>query len=218
MKAPREIGIPFGVPMVRAILRQVSPKTMTRRVARLNAAGRVQRGSRNWHTDDPDALLACPYGQPGDRLYVREPWRTEARYDHLSPTALPANARIWYLADGEPTAPDVGRYRHARFMPRRFTRIVLVVTNRRLERLGGISRADALAEGIEIIGGPACASPYRNYRKGAPGEMDMHCSCPRRSFMTLWESINGPGSWMENTLVWVVEFAPLAPVRSEHYG
>jgi hypothetical protein len=194
MTAPREIGIPFGIPMVQAILRPVAPKTMTRRVAKRNACGRVQRGHRNWHVDDPEAVLACPYGQPGDRLYVREPWRTEARYDHLSPAALPADARIWYLADGEPAEPGAGRYRHARFMPRRFARIVLEVTGRKLERLQAISEADAKAEGA---------------RKGQLDDLEPPNHW--RGFKWLWESINGPGSWEANPLVWAVSFTRITP-------
>lgn len=70
-----ERPIPFSAPMVRAVL--AGEKTQTRRIAKLNAAGRVARGGRNWHLDDPSAVLACPHGQPGDRLWVREAWTAD---------------------------------------------------------------------------------------------------------------------------------------------
>ena len=65
----------FSTPMVQAILGGV--KTQTRRIAKLNAAGRVARKGKNWHPDDPEVILACPYGQPGDRLWVRETWSAD---------------------------------------------------------------------------------------------------------------------------------------------
>jgi hypothetical protein len=84
--------------------------------------------------------------------------------------------------------------------------ITLEIADVRMERLQDISDSDSIAEGIERIGGDYSCSPWRNYRIGKSGEMQQHCSCPQRSYMTLWESINGPGSWGANPWVWVVEF------------
>jgi hypothetical protein len=67
-----ERPILFSGPMVRAILE--GRKSMTRRVVKLNASGRVQLKGRQWHVEDPNAINACPYGVPGDRLWVRETW------------------------------------------------------------------------------------------------------------------------------------------------
>lgn len=75
----RERPILFSAPMVRAILD--GHKTVTRRVAKLNCAGRVALRGRQWHVDDPNAFLACPYGVPGDRLWVRETSRAHELTD-----------------------------------------------------------------------------------------------------------------------------------------
>lgn len=74
--AVKEKPFPFTTDMVIATLEGI--KTNSRRVAKLNYAGRVQLNGKQWHVDDPDAVLACPYGQPGDRLWVRETWRIES--------------------------------------------------------------------------------------------------------------------------------------------
>jgi hypothetical protein len=100
-------------------------------------------------------------------------------------------------------------------MPRWASRIQLEITNVRVERLNDISEQDAKAEGIEVVGGPTSCCPYRNYRIGKVGEMSLHCSAPSRSFMTLWESINGAGSWNENPWVWVVEFKKIENPTSQ---
>jgi len=63
--------------MVRALL--AGTKTQTRRIAKLNASGRVEKGGRNWHVDDASAVIACPYGHVGDTLWVREGFRVEQR-------------------------------------------------------------------------------------------------------------------------------------------
>jgi hypothetical protein len=90
-------------------------------------------------------------------------------------------------------------------MPRWASRILLEITEVRLERLQDISREDAIAEGIERVGGEYSCSPWRNYslKRGAPKLL--HSSCPRHSFMTLFEAIN-PGAWDANPWVWVIVF------------
>jgi hypothetical protein len=86
------------------------------------------------------------------------------------------------------------------FMPRWASRITLEITGVRVERLVDISEDDARAEGITDGGCLNC------------GESETNCGClnpqpdARDSFIYLWESINGPGSWAANPWVWVVEF------------
>jgi len=160
----------------------------------------------------------CPYGDPRDhdRLWVREPWRVPDSLDaysgfEIAEKCIEAGYRkpwcpIRYEADGAlnsqkdwrdfgapPGAATPGRYRHARFMPRWASRITLDVTSAHVERLQDISKADAIAEGILRQG--------EGWR-GAPG-LPWFAS-PIGAFRSLWESINGAGSWDKNPLVWVI--------------
>lgn len=198
--------------MVRSILADL--KSQTRRLAPGVAAIHAVTGEPLAGLDSDGPRAECPYGKPGDHLWVREAWRTLDELDHLNGTEI-ADACIsagyskpWaplqYEADGRQvnwqhtstpphdTSPKAGRYRHARFMPRWASRITLEVTGVRTERLQDISEADCRAEGCAgghgaISGYPYNATPYEHYRR-------------------LWESLNGKGSWDANPIVWVVEF------------
>jgi hypothetical protein len=81
-------------------------------------------------------------------------------------------------------------------MPRQHCRLVLEITDVRVERLNAITPEDAVAEGIE---GDA-EGRWKHYLKPKFGPSPVH------SFQTLWESINGVGSWAQNPWVWVVSF------------
>jgi hypothetical protein len=187
-----ERPILFSAPMVRALL--AGTKTQTRRVAKLNAAGRVARGGRNWHADDPAAVCASPYGGPGDSLWVRETVGLSAQ--------LPVSA--WQAVCADRFAPDgwlayraddpAGRWcwRPSIHMPRWASRITLRVTGVRVERMWDISEADSAAEGIPI---------------SLEGTVTQEFGAGRRMYRKLWESINGAGSWVANPPVWVVSFA-----------
>ena len=161
----------------------------------------------------PDEWLHyCPYGQPGDQLWVREKWRgvfnipppgpdqyAVARYipdqEHCS--------RVEYAATMVKDKDQWRLWRPSIHMPRWASRINLEITGVRVERLQDISEADAQAEGCLPLtweGKPSLADlinwplktvdrPYAN------------------DYAVLWESINGPGSWDANPWVWVVEFA-----------
>lgn len=85
-------------------------------------------------------------------------------------------------------------------MPRWANRITLEVTGVRVERLQDISEADAIAEGLERD-----RQLWKHYSQPGFGWVD-----PRQSYQTLWESINGAGSWGANPWVWVVEFKRIA--------
>jgi hypothetical protein len=145
--------------------------------------------------------VKCPYGKPGDRLWVREAWRTEVdAYDHLSPSEMSGKERVIYEADSDwSDNHTVGRYRHARFMPRWASRLLLEITEVRVERLQDINGLDAIAEGLIDLG-----------IDGARWHWDATAKqghfAPWRAYRALWESINGPGSWDENPWVWVIEF------------
>ncbi len=181
----RERPILFSAPMVRAILE--GRKTQTRRVVKLTDSGHVKepRGHRRWHPADPDVVLGCPYGQPGDRLWVRETWRPAAEF--LSECVGPKDIR--YAATVSEAERATSKWRSPIFMPRWASRITLELTEVRIERLNAISLEDAAAEGWP---GRESADPN-----------------PYTWFSALWVSINGPGSWISNPWVWVLKFRRL---------
>lgn len=199
-----ERPILFSAPMVRAILD--GRKTQTRRVVKRELSGRVKAvGSpRNWHLDDPNAVLACPYGQPGDRLWVRETFNWSSERDLLprEPHKLCRERagyldnRVVWAADGTRVHPEFGKavWRPSIHMPRWASRITLEVTAVRVERLNDISEADAIAEG--------CAG----WGWHDPFSGDADGQTPQEEYAQLWEKINGAGSWDANPWVWIVEF------------
>lgn len=192
--------------MVRALLD--GTKTQTRRVVKQSLE---RLGDGDWHAFDhkginyrvnarhttvvawANLLQFCPYGQPGDRLWVRETWQ------HSNHPYGPADesCAIFYRADywDDPHGMDgekspEGKYREWRpsiHMPRWAFRILLEIVSVRVERLQDISRGDAMGEGC----------PFPNMAQGDD---------PRQWYADLWESLNGPGSWAADPWVWVIEF------------
>lgn len=199
----------MSAPMVRAIL--AGNKTQTRRVvkprkdrdfgcelATCEIAGEVNGG---------DCRL-CPYGHPGDRLWVRETWLPDppidgwggdvSWQDERRIDGVPAHYRkpehcIFAASWGDPGL----RWRPSIHMPRWASRILLEVTSVRVERLQDISEEDAIAEGTAYLG--------RAYQ-GARTPSDN-----RDHFCALWESINGAESWEQNPWVWCVGFKRVTP-------
>ena len=230
----RERPIPFSAPMVRAIL--AGGKTQTRRAMRrqfcwdaepeemcaTNERGHQTSGHSGLWWDatrgDPDAAARCPYGKPGDRLWVRE---TFARIDGQTQPWIETDYRATYkhgdrLGD---TLSIKKRWTPAIHMPRHASRITLEVTGVRVERLQDISEADAIAEGVER--GEGFPGWYRGPLPGdsagleqAGREFKIPTAFPHLAYRALWESINGPGSWDANPWVWVVEFRRMTPTNS----
>jgi hypothetical protein len=208
----KERPILFSAPMIRALL--AGSKTQTRRaVANVDADGTVWRsrhriaGVRPFTDAPPDILEWCPYGQPGDQLWVRECWAPNSgsaggflyRADHFSAASFSSID----LKTGICTH-STARWRPSINMPRIASRITLEVTGVRVERLQDISEADAVAEGIEPYTDFAPAGQHwRRYRDGG---MNCYVDNPIASYASLWTEINGPGSWEANPWVWVVEF------------
>lgn len=136
-----------------------------------------------------------PYGQPGDRLWVRETWlKTNPWGDHHT---------YGYRASDEAEFPDA-IWKPSIYMPRIASRITLEVTGVRVERLQDISEADAIAEG--------CVKNHNGYYWGGAHSVSglKQFATEVRAYQDLWESINGPGSWDKNPWVWVVEFRRLS--------
>lgn len=227
MMAAKERPILFSAPMVRAIL--AGTKTQTRRVVKPQpelAQLLTASGWSAWHNEKWQPLKNS-FGRPGNRLYVRETWRVGARWDDSKPSDIPPNScTVLYRAGGFTTNGDngerihgerihggecsnpewAGKTRTAIHMPRWASRIDLEVTGVRVERLQDISEADARAEG--------CPCYVCGRAMDGCGEGDCHCFHRQASasdYRTLWESINGAGSWEANPWVWVVEFARVKP-------
>lgn len=184
--AIKERPILFSGPMVRAILD--GRKTQTRRII---------KGNGTWSVDSEDdgkpwpgygdefgdwVRAKCPYGQPGDRLWVRETFGYAFDCGHFN--HLHQNRQVLYKVGDT----CVERWRPSIHMPRWASRINLEITGIRVERLQEISEEDAEAEGSDTCLGEV---PLFTYTE---------------AYQVLWESINGEGSWDANPFVWVVEF------------
>lgn len=243
----KERGIPFSPAMVRALL--AGRKTQTRRGVKRGQVLRILPGSDlsreerkrinaepfDWDRNNPahpsmeELLTCCPYGVPGDRLWVRETWYFDIDPYGPIPKEKPADRlmdNLYYRADGEcceqipecqcyDTGPT--QWRPSIHMPRWASRLTLEVVSVRVERVQDISEADAIAEGVERANGttgrddPAGAH-WKNYSSSRRGGVDwpvFHNA--RTSFLSLWDSINGAGSWAANPWVWVIEFRRVQP-------
>jgi hypothetical protein len=218
-----ERPILFSGPMVRAILD--GRKTQTRRAFNDKAKWHFLEG----HGD----LSICPYGVPGDRLWVRETWM-DLRGTGIEPyTAAPTHYA--YAADSPPGSysdqcrKDFGlKWRPSIHMPRVASRLTLEVVNVRVERLQEISEEDAKAEGCEARPSGTWWQGYKEFAgdlihqqwKGdAPPEWMIEHKrmkptphldrSAKDAFETLWNAINSERApWASNPWVWVVEFAP----------
>lgn len=204
----KERPILFSGPMVRAILE--GRKTQTRRVAKEQPkttapglyADRYNKSEQwaYWLPDnrmDAPRTFSCPYGVPGDQLWVRE---TIER----GPTDV-AERMSWdsavYAADGARTPLDTWTWKRSVLpsihCPRGLSRITLEVTGVRVERLQDISEEDAEAEGAERCQCTQSIAVCDNSHTG------------HGAFREIWKRINGADSWAANPWVWVVEFKRL---------
>jgi hypothetical protein len=186
----KERPILFSGPMVRAILD--GSKTQTRRIFKgtTEHKGPYNPAYMEAHQQANGWGSICPYGTPGDRLWVRETWQHNIgngppiiyRADHGA-------AQSVYEADLATGAwkVAVSGWRPSIFMPRAASRILLEITDVRVQRLQEISEEDARAEGCE---------PF---------------ACPRDRFQGLWDTIHGSGAWHANPWVWAITFQRLEP-------
>lgn len=194
----KERPILFSGAMVRAI--RDGRKTQTRRPVKGWALEWLQPGYFTpEYVADPENH-ACPYGQPGDRLWVREAFMQEpADYCWEASVSTPSRpATTIYRADSDPRGEAKGcGWKPSIHMPRSACRLELEVTSVRVERLNDCSEKDAIAEGL-------MPSPS-GWWSGADGQA---APTPQAAYALLWNSINGAGSWDANPWVWVVEFKP----------
>lgn len=225
-------------PMVRAMLKDVDPKTQTRRIMKIQPASaqhvlsrcvsstnKKNEGRIRWVVPDGSAgseYFLCPYGQPGDRLWVRESYYQRGHWEPVPGVKTKSGRMKWRFvaADGEirfdaPSEYRKGRHhldpatvawhrRLARFMPRSASRITLEVTGVRVERLQDISEEDAKTEGVLPIF-ETYPSMGRDQRMTS-GEL-MADTPYRAALALLWDEINGDRVlWKSNPWVWVIEF------------
>jgi hypothetical protein len=226
----KERPILFSGPMVRAILD--GRKTQTRRPIvfpterwgftddyRAETAVEFRNKGDMWQafsycTAHPGVLapecpeLRCQYGQPGDRLWVRETWNAravhevdcgvyESGYTYANITTMkPLNCCIEYDAD----LSDEGPWRPSIHMPRWASRITLEITGVRVERVQDITTADAVAEG--------CSGWVLDGGYIGDCEIQPDGQTPASEYRELWDSINAQRGygWTVNPWVWAIEF------------
>ena len=183
----KERPILFSGPMVRAILD--GRKTQTRRPIRSlrHPYGHLlgpEGVAREFNAKTES--IRCPLGQPGDRLWAREAWRTALQ---PGPDGLLRMVSI-YRADGEIKMP----WRPSIHMPRWASRITLEIIRVWVERVQDITEGDAFNEGAPTTTGCLDDPCVMSFRQG---------------FHDLWQSIYG--TWDANPFVWAVEFRRIKP-------
>ncbi|WP_394873324.1 hypothetical protein [Klebsiella pneumoniae] len=205
----KERGMIFNADMVRAILD--GRKTQTRRIMKpqpepcprgghwwpsnvfktmLHVEDEMQNGKGGWGGLVGDA---CPFGDVGDRIWVREAFASG-----LSTKSTLAYRATHKREDLEDGFYDTIKWTPSIHMPRWASRILLEITDVRVERLNAINEHDAQAEGVAKLRGGF----WKHYQPG----WTQHQLSARGSFVTLWKSIYGDESWNSNPWVWVIKF------------
>jgi hypothetical protein len=246
----------FSAEMVRAILD--GRKTQTRRVMKvqpwpdasvtvehyhqtvIDRHGDMQPGKEIFgaHWDDGEFGLRCPYGAPGDHLWVRETWKPVpisayrcSEGVQQTPNPQDTHEAAVYKAGWDRSSGGVP-WRPSIHMPRWASRITLRITDIRVERLQNISEDDARAEGCDArpFPGPWWQG-YRDFGDGdlihqqtigetAPDWMIEPKKMPptpwldlsaRDGFRSIWMDLHAPGAWEANPWVWVVAFERVKP-------
>jgi hypothetical protein len=234
----KERPILFSAPMVRAIL--AGTKTQTRRVVKpqpdgVTGATWLERDGLYFPCRDElcrgmlDAVgpgIKCPFGAPGDRLWVREAWHSCPHCPQHQPLGYMAyRAGGWRTGTARsdddarplPTKCAAHGYKPSIHMKRHASRIDLEVTGVRVERLQSISLDDAKAEGARRFAEGTLPPSFMG-NKGPgwsmvdPKDFGHTLGSPQMAFANLWENINGADpakAWAANPWVWVVEFRRL---------
>lgn len=219
-----ERGALFRGDMVRAL--RADQKTQTRRTITDDWLRKQKTGfdlldlSKKW--DRTRALRLCPYGKVGDRLWVREAMRLGAagdwtydadQTDVLEQLETPQQ-RDEFAAWAKIKNYKGRKYSHARFMPRALSRILLEITQVRIQRLVEISEKDAIAEGVAIPVDPTdCppgkVRPLHQLTHSPMLELGMAAKASnayRWAYACLWDEINGNGSYAANPHVFAISF------------
>lgn len=244
----KERPILFSAPMIRALLE--GRKTVTRREVKKRAAlDCLAAGFEPEFLALPGNADLCPYGKPGDRLWVRETFTIESnrwaddpyspphkdgrptqryeddKWDQPHYKATDTEPELWYDDRDSPGC----RWKPSIHMPRWASRILLEITDVRVERLQDITEAQAAAEGcfftdygrkcghtgsgwteVGDCPAPEAHHPQRNgwmWDRTASHEQCLDSA--RNAFGNLWQSVGG--DWQANPWVWVVEFKRVTP-------
>lgn len=190
-----ERPILMSAPNVRAILDGRKSQTRRAMTSQPDKDGKVTIGTSrgiayviNERSGGILTRIPCPYGIPGNTLWVRETF-SDDWHDRGEP--------VHYRADGDLPIEmfDAGvRWRSPIHMPRSASRITLEITDIRVQRLHEITEEDAKAEGVSEV-----------FKYGMPDGRARDC------FRALWDSINGKRvPWEGNPFVWVISFRPTA--------
>ena len=183
----KERPILFSTPMVQAIL--AGHKTMTRRVIKPQptlVSGDALGQPYIYFNGNPNPVK-CPYGVPGDRLWVKETYML--MFNPYKPDEQP---HVHYKAN-YPT--DTVYWKPSMSMPRKYSRILLEITNVRVERVQQITHEDSIAEGCTLMFGVTSGG-------------GMGLASPCYAFKKLWDKINAKRGygWDINPWVWMIEF------------
>lgn len=219
----KERPIIFNDAMVRALLD--GRKTQTRRIVkpqRHHYGHMLTADEVACEVVGRTCSARCPFGQPGDRLWVREhcwiygrwtrngltksgrqKWKFVASPDRLVRFDKPERSALKKAVPGYDG--DFGWIsRTSIHMPRLASRITLEITAVRVERLQDISRSDCMAEGLHTI-------EYKGESYGFDGGNKTGYGSPTGAFSALWQSIHGAESWQSNPWVWAIEFKRVTP-------
>lgn len=221
----------FSTPMVQAI--QENRKTKTRKTKGLenvtsnwafiemdessdNSYARFYdsffNDENNNPTDESYKTIKCPYGKPGDVIWVRETFLW-VMLDHAHDLLVGSMDRNQYAYkasihnDWIDYAKEKYNYKWKPniHMPKAAARYFLKIKSITVERLQDITEADAIAEGVGIKIFPGGAF-YETYSSDINFQGIYDEDTAKDSFRTLWQSINGEESWKANPFVWVIEF------------
>ncbi|WP_192870516.1 hypothetical protein [Klebsiella quasipneumoniae] len=213
-----ERGMIFNGEMVRALLD--GRKTQTRRIVK--GTDSAVKFCKEWNINGEEVFvvlgekdhtgmnpvlgaISCPFGAVGNRIWVREAFRVHSRATDVATLVYKASERNSWTEQthrvpvavcNKPATPE--KWTPSLHMPRWASRILLEITDVRVERLNAINEHDAQAEGVAKLRGGF----WKHYQPG----WTQHQLSARGSFVTLWKSIYGDESWNSNPWVWVIKF------------
>ncbi|HCI5777223.1 TPA: hypothetical protein NPN96_001465 [Klebsiella quasipneumoniae subsp. quasipneumoniae] len=212
-----ERGMIFNGEMVRALLD--GRKTQTRRIVK--GTDSAVKFCKEWNINGEEVFvvlgekdhtgmnpvlgaISCPFGAVGNRIWVREAFRVHSRATDVATLVYKASERNSWTEQthrvpvavcNKPATPE--KWTPSLHMPRWASRILLEITDVRVERLNAINEHDAQAEGVAKLRGGF----WKHYQPG----WTQHQLSASGSFVTLWKSIYGDESWNSNPWVWVIK-------------